>query len=67
MGDETWLEGWQNGGSEVCGAPVAPFDGSNSATYSYDASAGTLTVTGLGAHIGLPKVCLLYTSDAADD
>jgi hypothetical protein len=56
MGDETWLEGWQNNGSEVCGTPVAPFDGSNSATYSYDSSAGTLTVSGLGAHIGLPKV-----------
>jgi len=54
MGADTWLEGWQ--GTEGCGAPVAPFDGSNAATYSYDASAGTLTVSGLGAHIGLPKV-----------
>ena len=54
MGGDTWLEGWQ--GTEGCGAPVSPFDGSNAATYSYDASAGTLTVYGLGAHIGLPKV-----------
>ena len=53
MGGDTWLEGWQ--GAEGCGAPVAPFDGSNAATYSHDASAGTLTVYGLGAHIGLPK------------
>ena len=54
MGADTWLEGWQ--GAEGCGVAVAPFDGSNAATYSYDASAGTLTVSGLGAHIGLPKV-----------
>ena len=54
MGADTWLEGWQ--GAEGCGAPVAPFDGSNASTYSYDAAAGTLTVYGLGAHIGLPKV-----------
>ena len=42
MGGDTWLEGWQ--GAEGCGAPVSPFDGSNAATYSYDASAATLTV-----------------------
>jgi hypothetical protein len=54
MGADTWIEGWQ--GAEGCGAPVAPHDGSNAATYSYDASAATLTLYGLGAHIGLPKV-----------
>jgi beta-glucanase (GH16 family) len=57
MGDETWLEEWQGGEvSEDCGAPVAPHDGSTVGTYSYDETAGTLTITGTGAHIGLPKV-----------
>ena len=55
MGDATWLEGWQ-GVAEGCGAPIAPHDGSNPATYVYDAAAGTLTVSGDGAHIGLAKV-----------
>ncbi len=34
FGDETFLEGWQ--GSEGCGAPVAPFDGSTAAQWSAD-------------------------------
>ena len=55
MGDETWLEGWQ-GGSEACATPVAPHDGSNNATFVFDSSASTITVTGVGAHLGLPKV-----------
>ena len=55
MQGETWLEGWQ-GAAEGCGTPVAPHDGSNAATYEYDAAAGTLTVSGDGAHIGLAKV-----------
>ena len=56
MGDSTWLETWQGVEAEGCGAPVAPHDGSNAATYSYDAAAGTLTVVGQGAHVGLAKV-----------
>ena len=48
------MEGWQ-GVSDGCGVPIAPHDGSNPATYSYDEAAGTLTVSGLGAYIGLPK------------
>ena len=55
LGSETWNETWQ-GVSEGCGAPVAPHDGTNPATYSYDGSAGTLTIVGQGAYIGLPKV-----------
>jgi hypothetical protein len=55
MQDETWLEGWQ-GGSEGCGAPVAPHDGSNAATWTYDEPGGTLTLNGVGAYLGLPKV-----------
>ena len=52
----TWLEGWQNGGAEEgCGTPVAPHDGGGSATYTYDADTGMLTIDGLGGHLGLPK------------
>jgi hypothetical protein len=54
--DSTWLEGWQ--GAEVvdaCGSPVAPHDGSGKA-FVYDADGETLTLTGVGAYVGLPKV-----------
>jgi len=54
MNGSTWLEAWQ-GAPEGCGAPIAPHVG-GAATYAYDATAGTLTVNGLGAHIGLAKV-----------
>ncbi len=53
LGTETWLEGWQ-GGAESCGAPVAPHDGSGSFTWTE--SAGTVTVNGTGAYLGLAKV-----------
>jgi hypothetical protein len=53
LGAETWIEGWQ-GGSDACGAPVAPHDGSNSATWYYDGS--TITLDGTGAYLGLSKV-----------
>ncbi len=52
LGSETWVEGWQNG-TDGCGAPEAPHDGSNAATYTYEN--GTLTLNGTGAFIGLPK------------
>ena len=55
LGEETWIEGWQ-GGSDACGAPVYPHDGSNPATYTFDAGAGTVTLSGVGAYLGLPKV-----------
>ena len=55
QGDETWLETWQGVAADGCGAPVAPHDGTNPATYSYDADAGTLMLNGLGAHLGLAK------------
>lgn len=55
LGAETWLEGWQGDyGDGECGAPVAPHDGSNPATYTY--TDNTITVTGLGAFLGVPKV-----------
>ncbi len=53
---ETWLEGWQGTDPEACGASVAPHDGSNVATWSFDEAAGTLTLFGVGAHLGLAKV-----------
>lgn len=55
MDGATWLEGWQGVSPDACGAPVAPHVG-GAATYAYDATAGTLTVNGLGAHLGLAKV-----------
>ncbi|MEN9744046.1 MAG: hypothetical protein RLZZ65_1851 [Bacteroidota bacterium] len=55
MDGATWLEGWQGASPDQCGAPVAPHVG-GAAAYTYDAGAGTLTVNGLGAHIGLAKV-----------
>ena len=55
LGDETWLEGWQSGAADACGAPVAPHDGSASATYEYNANDGTLKLIGAGAYLGLPK------------
>ena len=38
-------------------APVYPHDGAaTDYTYDYDADAGTITVNGVGAHLGLAKV-----------
>ena len=57
VGDDTWLETWQDGvEEEACGAPVAPHNGTNAATFSHDQPGGNLTITGLGAYLGLPKV-----------
>ncbi len=55
QGAETWLEPWQGVAAESCGAPVAPHDGSSGALYQYDEDASTLTLTGSGAYLGLPK------------
>jgi hypothetical protein len=56
QGSETWLEGWQEGvDAEGCGAPVAPHNGTNPATYSYDEETGILTIVGQGAYVGLAK------------
>ena len=51
----TWLETWQTA-SEGCGAPVAPHDGSNAATWAYSGSNNTIILTGKGAFLGLAKV-----------
>ena len=55
MDGETWLEAWQGVESDQCGTPVAPHDGSNAATWEYNAASGTVTLSGLGAYLGLPK------------
>lgn len=54
LGSETWLEPWQGSDPEACGTPVAPHDGSVSATWSF--SGGELTIEGAGAFMGLAKV-----------
>jgi len=54
MGGSTWLEPWQGIDPEACGTPIAPHDGSNPATWSSTAS--SITVSGLGAYLGLSKV-----------
>ncbi len=56
LGAETWNEAWQTGvDADGCGAPVAPHDGSNAATWSVDETAKTITVVGSGAFLGLAK------------
>jgi hypothetical protein len=55
LGSETWLETWQGVQTMGCYAPAAPHDGSSPATYIYNEAAGTLTISGSGAYIGLPK------------
>ena len=54
LGTQTWIEGWQ-GGADACGTPVAPHNGSNAATWSYNSVANTITLNGLGAYLGLAK------------
>jgi hypothetical protein len=71
LGTETWLEGWQGTDPEACGAPVFPHDGSTiGAEYAYDAAAGTITINGRGAYVGLAKAVngaeLASPADAPD-
>ena len=70
MGTETWLEGWQ-GVDEGCGAPIAPHNNSNDATWSYNETDGTLKLSGVGAYFALAKAYnggeLSGTTDAVPD
>jgi len=67
MQDQTWLESAPHGvETEGCGDLVAPWNGSNAATWSADSS--TVTVVGDGAFLGLAKVTNTDESgDPADD
>ena len=57
LGEQTWLEAWQVGvDADGCGTPVTPHDGSSAATWSADETAGTITLVGSGAYLGLTKV-----------
>ncbi|NRB60783.1 MAG: hypothetical protein HRU50_12705 [Winogradskyella sp.] len=81
LGAQTWVEPWQGAAAEECGSPVFPHDGTASATYDYNASAGTLTIDGAGAFLGLAKVVngaeiaspaeaassITYIADLSDD
>lgn len=55
LGNATFLEAWQGMTPDGCGTPVAPHNGSTAATYIYDATAGTITINGAGAYLGIPK------------
>lgn len=55
MGDETWVEAWQEGVEEDgCAAPIAPHDGTNTGIWSADGE--NVTVSGEGLFLGLAKV-----------
>ena len=54
LGDETWIEEWQGADSNQCGTPIAPHDGTVNATYVFDESANSLTITGVGAYLVNP-------------
>ena len=56
LGSETWVEPWQGATEEACGAPIFPHDGTATATYTYNEAAGTVTINGKGAFLGLAKV-----------
>ena len=56
VGADTWIEAWQGVAGEECGTPVAPHDGTATATYTYDEAAGSITLNGTGAYLGLAKV-----------
>ena len=53
VGDYTWIEPWQGVGSEGCGVPLSP-SGSAEGTFEYDGD--QITISGVGAYLGLPKV-----------
>ena len=55
LGADSWIEAWQGNDPEGCAAPVFPHDGTASATFTYDEGAGTITLDGTGAYLGLAK------------
>lgn len=55
LGETTWLEGWQNKGTEACGKAVAPHDGMTNGTWEIDSINGSIIINGKGLYLGLPK------------
>ena len=56
MNGSTFIENWQDGQGDRCDVPVYPHDASVPATWTYNATTSQITLNGLGAHMGLPKV-----------
>lgn len=56
LGDQTWGEPWSGTDPEACASPVAPYDGTATATWSHDEAGGVIVLSGSGAFLGLPKV-----------
>ena len=67
MGNLTWLDvGMNPEGREECAPALSPWDGlSNEYTYIWDPENKELTLKGLGAHIGIPRI--QNGSNAASD
>jgi hypothetical protein len=55
LGNDTWVEEWQGQNPPGCFPPVVPHDGSNPATFTWNETAGTLTLNGVGSYLGIPK------------
>ena len=55
LGSDTWLEVWQGSAADMCGSPIAPYDGSITGTFIHDDTNNKVTVNGSGAYLGIPK------------
>lgn len=54
LGTQSWIEGWQ-GGSDACGTPVAPHNGSITGSWSHNTTNNTVALSGVGSFLGLAK------------
>jgi hypothetical protein len=54
LGNQTWLEAWQNNGKEACGTPLAPHDGMLTGSWYIDSN-NQFVLVGSGQFLGLPK------------
>ncbi len=62
QGDQTWLENWQSGSDDACGAPLAPHNGSVDGTFTY--ADNKITITGTGNYIGIAKAGNTYAYES---